>query len=113
VVEVYPAAALRVWGFDPRAYKTANHASTRALLVTALRLRTPWLAMTTDQSNHLEHDDDVLDALIAALIARAAATGLIEEPLAEDMTTILREGWIALPRPGTLDKLVSGESRGE
>lgn len=113
VVEVYPAAALRVWGFDPRAYKTANNASTRALLVKELRVRTPWLAMTTDQSDLCEHDDDVLDALIAALIARAAATKLIEEPLPEDLATILREGWIALPRPGSLDELVTAASHGE
>lgn len=58
-----------------------------------------------------QDSDDVLDAVIAALMARAAATGLCE-PIPDDVgDQARREGWIALPGGDNLDKLaVSGPS---
>jgi hypothetical protein len=49
--------------------------------------------------------DDALDALIAAMVARAAAVGLCE-PVATDQRRAAQvEGWIALPSPRSLEQL--------
>ena len=107
VVEVYPAAALRVWGFEKRPYKSKN-VDARARLVSELLERTPWLAMDDGGVELCRGEDDALDAVVAAMVARAAATGLVVAPPEEEMATVLREGWIAVPKPGSLDDLVAG-----
>ena len=45
----------------------------------------------------------MLDALVAALVARAAARGGCEPP--EDCGLAKREGWIALPYADSLGRL--------
>jgi len=55
---------------------------------------------TCDESN------DCFDALIAALVARASALGLCEEIPGELLETAEREGWIALPLVGSLERLI-------
>jgi hypothetical protein len=47
--------------------------------------------------------DDALDAVVCALIARAAEVGELLE--VDDPDVASREGWIRLPRPGSLAKL--------
>ena len=81
-VEVYPAAALRVWRL------------TREEV--AERLGVPGLVRRTD---------DELDALISALVARAAALGLCEPVPAGEEESASREGWIALPLPDSFEQL--------
>ena len=46
------------------------------------------------------------------MVARAAATGLVVAPPKEEMATVLREGWIAVPHERSLDDLVAGGSLG-
>jgi hypothetical protein len=50
---------------------------------------------------------DAFDAVIAALVARAAALGQILQPDAEQREAARTEGWIALPTCG-LSGLVAG-----
>ena len=111
VVEVYPAAALRAWHFEKRPYKNKN-ADARAQLVSELLERTPWLEIAESDVELCRREDDALDAMVAAMVARAAATGLVVAPPKEEMATVLREGWIAVPHEGSLDDLVAGGSLG-
>ena len=49
--------------------------------------------------------DDALDAVLCALIARAAALGLTVPPPDQDRERARAEGWIHLPRRGSLGEL--------
>lgn len=90
LVEVYPAAALRRWGVQ------------RADLLGRLRPR-----LSPEVEAACQASRDALDALIAAVVARAAALGLCD-PIPEDTVRLAeREGWIALPAAGSLDRLLS------
>jgi hypothetical protein len=61
------------------------------------RSRAPWLNLDRAAEACIE-SDDALDAVIASLVARAAATCRTIAPAPEhDQTVIAREGWIHLP----------------
>ena len=47
----------------------------------------------------------MLDALVAALVARAAVIGCCEPIPPGDRALAMEEGWIALPRSGSLADL--------
>lgn len=51
------------------------------------------------------HRHDAFDALVAALVARAALLGLTDGPPAEARARAEREGWIHLPLRGSLELL--------
>jgi predicted nuclease with RNAse H fold len=109
LVEVYPAAALRRWGFESRGYKsTKGEAKRRALIETFLQRTENWLRLTSAQQQSCSGSDDSFDALICALVARASAIGQTE-PVPKSIANRVRgEGWIALPFPNSLDKLADG-----
>jgi uncharacterized membrane-anchored protein len=44
----------------------------------------------------------VPDALVAALVARAGALGLVDLPPADQAEVALIEGWVWMPAAGTL-----------
>lgn len=97
ISEVYPAAALRCWALPHRGYKGAKNADRRSELVADLSARIPWL----DWNGHrdlCETDDNALDAVLAALIAREVGLGHGRPPPDELRETARREGWIWLPR---------------
>jgi predicted RNase H-like nuclease len=108
VIEVYPAGALRQWGMNPRGYKGGKpeQQSRRAQLLEDLIGRaSSFLALDEEQHALVAASDHLLDALVCALIARAA---LICETLAipDDVHALAAvEGWIALPHPASLPKL--------
>ncbi len=105
-VEVYPAAALHVWGFPSRGYKRAKGATVRARLVSDLAERTvDWLTLSEEDRARCTASDDMLDALVAALVARAATTGRCEPIPPEDRELAREEGWIALPQSRSLNQL--------
>ena len=108
VVEVYPAAALRRWDLRSRQYKRKENSDARRELVARLLAETTWLSVDSSGVDLCIASDDALDALVAALVARAAATGLVEPIPREDLTSALREGWIAVPIDGSLNRLASG-----
>ncbi len=113
-VEAYPAAALRCWGLPSRGYKArsaqaaARAAGARAEIIAALRQRCGWLHLTSAQSAACQDSHDMLDAVICALIARAADIGAVTAPAGDQARAADREGWIVLPTPDSLERLGPG-----
>ena len=113
-VEAYPAAALRCWGLPSRGYKArspqaaSRSAGTRAEIITALRQQCDWLHLTPTHWAACQDSHDLLDALICALVARAADIGAVASPTADQAGAAAREGWITLP---TLDGLKALDPR--
>jgi hypothetical protein len=111
LVEVYPAAALRLWGFASTGYKRREGRADLGTLLGALGRRTRgWLDLDAATRRLCGASDDALDALVAALVARAAALGLCESPPPEHAERAAREGWVALPAADALDRLVGPTS---
>ncbi|MFE0751714.1 DUF429 domain-containing protein [Gordonia sp. NPDC058843] len=98
-VEAYPAGALKRWGLTSRGYKRAANAPVLAELVEALGTAAPWLELG-DHAETMARDDDAFDAVITALIARAAQLGRTTSPTAADRPVAAREGWIHVPTVG-------------
>ena len=119
VYEVYPGGALTAWEFDRVGYKARGGAEAktkqrcaRVALLKALRERAPWLVVDAiEEACHVA--DHALDALIAALVARAAGVGLTRRPdRNDDHARIEREGWIHLPAGReTYEQLLSPPGR--
>ncbi len=109
VVEVYPAAALRVWGFSADGYKRRENQDARCRLLESIASRVTWLALSAATLESCRNSDDAFDALVAALVARAAWANLCESVPDDKHEQIAREGWIAVPRAGTLSRLVDCE----
>jgi predicted nuclease with RNAse H fold len=106
VVEVYPAAALRRWELPSRQYKRKENMAARRELVTRFLSETDgWLSVGSRDLDLCIASDDAFDAVIAALVARAAANGLVEPIPPEDLASALREGWIAVPIDASLARL--------
>lgn len=80
VVEVYPAAALRQWGLWQASYKGADGRAALGRIVDALTTALSALAIPHDFGMLIRHSDDAFDALICALVARAAQIGLVDSP---------------------------------
>jgi len=96
VVEVYPAASLRRWGLDHPGYKRPTMPDALDHLVDGLLAKAPWLdCLSHEQAIRRSHD--VLDAVIAAMTARAAWQGQTVQPREADMAAARTEGWIAIP----------------
>ncbi|WP_344866676.1 DUF429 domain-containing protein [Planomonospora alba] len=94
VVEVYPAASLRCWGLPHEGYKKDLGALGR--LADGLRAAAPWLDLGP-YDGCCRSSDHAMDAVVAALTARAAARGLVTAPTPEQTRRARSEGWIALP----------------
>jgi hypothetical protein len=94
VVEVYPAAALKVWGLPHKGLKGPGGGP--GPIVDALVRAAPWLdpggCEGLMRANH-----DAADAVIAALAARAAALGVATRPDPAQRALARAEGWIAVP----------------
>ena len=104
VLEAYPAAALMLWGLPRDGYKT--DVAAREDLLAALESAAPWLSWEPGARDACVDSDDALDAVLCALIARAAALGLTEPPPTEDLRLARTEGWIHLPRKSSLGELL-------
>jgi hypothetical protein len=108
LIEAYPAAALRVWRLSCSGYKVRKGASARTELIRELRERTkPWLLAPQGFFEDANRDDNIFDSMIAALIGRASAVGLVYEIPGRLRRLARTEGWIHLPVPDSLDKLVA------
>jgi hypothetical protein len=108
IVEVYPVAALRRWGFDSRGYKQLSGLDARRRLVSDFRRRTRgWLVASADRWLLCEESHDAFDALIAALVSRASALDLTDRCPDEFKDAASREGWIALPTATSIDELAA------
>ena len=101
LLEVYPAAALRLWGLASRSYKGSTNRPALGLLVDELQTALPSLAWQ-GHDRACRDSDDALDAVLCALLARAAHLGLTAGPPVHLMDRAASEGWIHLPHPASL-----------
>lgn len=111
VMEVYPAAALFVWGMPYRGYKGSGveQRAVRRELVGSVREQTsPWLTADAADWHAVDESDHLLDALVASLVARAKHCGLCVASEDAQSDSARREGWIALPLGDALPQLASG-----
>jgi predicted nuclease with RNAse H fold len=101
LAEVYPAASLKLWGLLARGYKGRGTTETErlALILDALTSAAPWLDLA-GSANQLAASDDLFDALIASLTARAVALGRTLLPDDGHAQAARTEGWIHLPAGG-------------
>lgn len=105
VVEVYPAAALRQWGFEPRGYRGLEESAVdvRTKLVDRLMAGVAgWLELSATHAAEVTQTDHAFDALVAALVARAAQLGQTTLPNRGQRKKAMREGWIHVPAEGSL-----------
>jgi len=79
--------------------------------MTRLENAAPWLRLSQQQRDACVSSDDCLDALICALVARAAAVGVTTPPTEEQQAEAESEGWIHLPTDGAL-KLLPEQTHG-
>ncbi|MET1021395.1 MAG: DUF429 domain-containing protein, partial [Arthrobacter sp.] len=98
LAEVYPAASLKLWGLQSRGYKGRGGSETErlALVLAALADAAPWLDLAGHDAR-LAASDDLFDALIASLTARAVALGKSLRPDDAQAKAARTEGWIHLP----------------
>lgn len=94
--EVYPGAALAAWQLAGHRYKGPKGAASRPLLVEQLSARLPWLGWAGHRDACVD-DDNALDAVIAAVVARDVDRGLATPPPPELADLAAEEGWIWLP----------------
>ncbi|MCB5273031.1 hypothetical protein BJG92_00543 [Arthrobacter sp. SO5] len=101
LAEVYPAASLKIWGLPARGYKGRGGAETQQLagILGGLKHAAPWLDLA-EYDDQLAGSDDMFDALIASLTARAVALGASIRPDAGHARAARTEGWIHLPTGG-------------
>ncbi|KIS29265.1 hypothetical protein TV39_00435 [Arthrobacter sp. SPG23] len=98
LAEVYPAASLKLWGIHARGYKGRGipEAERLALIVDSLVQAAPWLDLA-GYRDALVASDDMFDAVIASLTARAAGLGQTFAPPEDHAAAALSEGWIHVP----------------
>lgn len=96
ICEVYPAAALRAWGLPHRGYKAAASHAARQQIVDGLDVVFPHLVWNGFREKCVT-SDDVLDAVIAALVTREADAGRTRAPDHAEREAALSEGWIHVP----------------
>ncbi len=96
LVEVYPAASLRIWGLASRSYKGPGNQAALGSLVDELRKALPnldWFGYDA----LCKQSDDALDAVVCGLVARAAHLGLTTGPPDHLTARAATEGWTHLP----------------
>jgi hypothetical protein len=110
--EAYPDPSIRALGLWPdgvkanATYKRTGGTQLRRAIMAQLQQRAPWLAVSEAQVEACVQSDDVLDALVCALVARAVERdGLVHPIPPEAEGDARREGWIHLPVDGALDRL--------
>ena len=96
VVESYPSGALKQWGLPHRSYKGSGGAAARAALIDSVSAAFPALEWGSAEETCRE-SDHAFDAVICALIARAAALGAVNQPDEGQARLAATEGWIVVP----------------
>jgi predicted nuclease with RNAse H fold len=107
VIEAYPAGALKMWELPWRGYKPRRGgAGATSEPGRLLEERAGgWLRLSKADWRRCREQHDLLDSLVCALVARAAGRNqLLSVPVeAQDAAAV--EGWIQLPRRGSLERL--------
>lgn len=94
--EVYPDAALAAWGLAHVRYKGKEAADSRRMLIEEISERLPRLDWTHHRDT-CAADDNALDAVIAAVVARHVAIGHAVPPPSHLAELAAEEGWIWVP----------------
>ncbi len=94
IVEIYPGASLRLWGFDTAGYRSSE--AIRERLLADIQAETPWLSLGAHEPLMLA-SCDAFDSVIAAFAARSAHLGRFNGPNASQLERAKIEGWVALP----------------
>jgi predicted nuclease with RNAse H fold len=94
VVEIYPAASMRIWGLQIAGYRSSIEI--RQALIAQLEHTAPWLDLA-DFKFLMVKSCDAFDAVVAALAASAAAFGKSTRPSDQQLAAAQIEGWVALP----------------
>ncbi len=105
VVEIYPAASMRIWGFQTSGYRASR--DIRAQLLKSVLTEAPWLDLQSNTELMIE-SCDAFDAVIAALATRSAALGQYQAPEAALLEQAKIEGWVALPNVSLSGLVQSG-----
>ncbi|HET8975273.1 MAG TPA: DUF429 domain-containing protein [Solirubrobacterales bacterium] len=109
VAEVYPAPALAAWGINATGYKSKAGANRLPALLDAIEEPLGGLQLDHWQRRLASTDHNCFDAIVCALVARAAALGLTYPPEpGEQADRAVREGWIQMPSnalPDLLERL--------
>lgn len=112
LVEVYPAAALALWGVTHRGYKGRRAADVRSRMLTDLQDRACGLLDIGGHREELVAVDHAFDALVCALVAGAVARGRLlagsgpADPAEQRAARV--EGWIHLPATDLREILLAG-----
>jgi hypothetical protein len=109
-VEVYPAGALVRWGLDASGYKGPDTAAL-GTLVSAVSEAVPSLGLSAADRELCASVHDAFDALVAALVGRAALLGLTDLPPRAVREQAAEEGWIHLPLRGSLPLVARSRSQ--
>lgn len=110
VCETYPDPAIRkfdLWpaGAAKRASYKRGAREVREGILVRLDDSASWLALSDEDRQACIDFDDCLDALICALVARAAERTKTIDPPDALVDEAAVEGWIHLPQPGCLSEL--------
>jgi len=103
IVEIYPAATMRIWGLQISGYR--NSPVLRERLTQQIRATAPWLDLNGFE-NLMVESCDAYDAVIAALAAGSSALGRSTTAPSEKLAQAQIEGWVALPT-GPLSDLLA------
>lgn len=112
LAEVYPAAALALWGVTHRGYKGRRAADVRSRMLTDLQELAGGLLDIAGHREELVAVDHTFDALVCALVAGAVARGRLlagsgpADPA--DRRAARVEGWIHLPATDLREILLAG-----
>ncbi|MFE2656323.1 MULTISPECIES: DUF429 domain-containing protein [unclassified Brevibacterium] len=101
ICEVYPGAALHCWSLPSSGYKGRDRSAERVSLVEALAQIFDGIAWNGSETL-CAADDNALDAVVSALLARAVARGEATPPPVQLLDRVSREGWIWLPSESRL-----------
>lgn len=96
VAEVYPAAALRAWGLQSSGYKGGRNREVCERIGTAFSAVCGAMS-TAVAACILGADDDDLDAVVCAFVAKAVWDGATRRPDSIELPAARREGWIHVP----------------
>ena len=102
LVETYPAAALRAWGFAFRGYKGAKNSEVREVLVRELLGGVGALRPAADRVL-VGASDHVVDAFVCAIVAAASRGVMTATPGPDDRPLAVAEGWIHVPTASLRD----------
>jgi len=112
IIETYPKAALACWPDMPRGSTKSGDAAPR-VRAEVLALLAAGVSLTMEDVDRRaileQRKDHRFDAVICALVARAAMVGRTRLPAETDRKAAYEEGWIYLPVAGSLTSLARPE----